>query len=164
MRHCWREWKKRDDNAAYRPRRGREFFLADALVPHLIVDLSTDLSTRSFGSSVPVPLISLWICFHAPSQSSRPFAFSPRSDSSPSSSAFRGSSGSVRETRLTTPAVRESSERSSARRRTSARQCVREGRQETPESTYLKRRRVGGEPCEQPGDRVRRGSSLAIAT
>ena len=90
MRHCWREWKKRDDNAAYRPRRGREFFLADALVPHLIVDLSTDLSTRSFGSSVPVPLISLWICFHAPSQSSRPFAFSPRSESSPSSSAFRG--------------------------------------------------------------------------
>ena len=66
------------------------FFGADALVPHLIVDLSTDLSTRSFGSSVPVPLISLWICFHAPSQSSRPFPFSPRSDSLSSSSAFRG--------------------------------------------------------------------------
>lgn len=71
---------------------------------------------------------------------------------------------SVRETRLTTTAVRESSERRSARRRTSARSCIREGKPETPESTHLKRRRVSGEPCEQPGDRVRLRSSLAIAT
>ena len=77
---------------------------------------------------------------------------------------FEERSGSVRETHLTTPAVRGSSERSLARRRTSARPCVRKGKEESPEATYLKRRRVGGEPCELSGDRVRRGSSLAIAT
>jgi len=157
-------WKRRRDKRRAIGTSSFETRRFSFFVPHLIVDLSTYISTRSFGSRVPVPRISLRICCHAPSQSSGPFPFS---SSLESSSAVRERQGSrqrdARENPVDTRG-HDSSGYHAARRWTFGSPCFRDALRGTPESTYLTQRRVCGELSEQHGVCVRRGASLEIAT